>query len=254
MVFPQSNFKKIKTEKIITVGIPKNYPPLNFTFNNNRIGIEMEMINHLAQYLDVKVNVVPLDVSDYVNAIETGKVDIVIAGMSRSLERSKSIWFSIPYLSLHPAVLVDNRILKKTAFGEDIEEKPVNDLWELKNFNNIAFAIKKGSIYQELFNTKFPENNKKIITTNEEGLELLLNYEVNAFVHDSLYFDYLLRKNPAIEKSFKLLKANDHVEYLSIGLPFGDNILKNQIDIWINEIIRTKKMDEWIKQFNADEN
>lgn len=254
VIHADSIYNKIYREHKIVIGISKSYPPLNIINPEGRIGVEIKMIESLSEFMDVKIELLPLDVSEYVAAIQNGKVDMVIAGMSRSMERSKKIWFSRPYLTIHPAGLVDNRILRKTEFGEDIQSQPVTDLWELKKYNNVEFGIKTGSIYSDLVKNEFSGAAIVNFNNNEEGINLLYDFKINVLIHDSLYLEYLVRKNPALGKSFTLLKANQLDEYLCIGLPFGDSILKNQVDTWLDELIRTKKIKEWVEKFSNYEN
>ncbi|MDH4201008.1 MAG: transporter substrate-binding domain-containing protein [Spirochaetia bacterium] len=251
---PQNIYNKIILQKTMAIGISQNYPPLNILDKNGqRNGIELEMIQSLAAFLDVKPVLVPLNVQDYVKALEEGRVQLIIAGMSRDLERSKKIWFSAPYLSIYPAALVDNRLIRSTKFGQDIEELPVENLRDLNKAGKLSFIVKEGSIYESLIKNEFNSNKFIRVSSNEEGLEFLNDFKANAFLHDSLYLEYLLKENPGLRKSFTLMRTLNRDEYLCVGIPFGEIILKNQIDAWIAEIIRTKKINQWVDQYLKNE-
>ena len=79
---------------------------------------------------------------------------------------------------------------------------------------------------------------------------VLKKRKVNGFVHDSLYLEYLYNTNGSYRSSYKLLKGGKVTEKLCIGLPFGDIILKNQVDLFIAEMKRQGQITEWLKNYN----
>lgn len=252
--YSQTVYNKIIQQKTIVIGISQNYPPLNIPGSNGeRSGVEMEMIKSLAEFLGVKPVLVPLSVNEYVKSLEGGKVDLIIAGMSRNLERSGKIWFSDPYLTVYPAALVDNRLIRTTKFGQDIEESPVVNLRDLNKSGKLSFIVKDGSIYEYIVQYEFHSNNFVKVLNNEDGLKLLNDFKANAYLHDSLYLDYLLKDHTGLNKSFTLMRAMNRDEYLCVGIPFGDIILKNQVNVWIAELIRTGTLNHWLNKYLSHE-
>lgn len=245
---PGEAFKSIKTKGVIRIGISKHYPPLNF--NTGKKGLEVEMASKLAEFLGVRVKRVPLDVTEYITAITTKKVDIVIAGLSKDLVRAKKIWFSVPYITTTPGVLVNKRIIPSTRYGELFEKSPIKTIWDLTKLTRFTFAVKKGSSYETLLKNKLSNMQRVVITSNEAGLRLLKEGKVHGFVHDSVYLQYLYRSSARYRISYKLLQGGTRVEHICIGLPFGDTVLKNQVDLFVSEMIRQGQVDEWLKKFN----
>lgn len=177
---------------------------------------------------------------------------MVIAGFSRNLERGRVIWFSKPYISVTPGILADNRSIPQTRFGEQFEQTPISSIWDLKRLPTFRFAVKKGSSYQHLLETTFPDMRRVIVVSNGEGLDLLGKGAVDGFVHDSLYLEYLYGNSAKLRNAYVLLKGGGRFEHLCIGLPFGDVILKNQVDMFIDEITRLGLVEEWLKKYSAE--
>lgn len=248
-IFGESLYKEILSKKLLRIGISIDYPPLNF--NKGTKGVEIELAHKLSEFLGIKYTLVPLSVSEYIPAIVNNKVDIVIAGMSRNLERGKTIWFSQPYLVLSPAVLVNKRVLPQTQFGEEFEQAPIKTLWDLKRLPRFTFAVKKGSTYENILQQYFPDSKAIIVSSNQEGLEFLQKGKVQGFIHDSLYLQYIYRNKSHYKGLFKLLSGGKHVEKLSIGLPFGSIILKNQINFFISEMLRQGKIEKWLEKYSG---
>ena len=242
-------YRDIRERKQLRIGVSKNYPPLNF--NAGEKGVEIMLARRLGEFLGAAVVLVPLNVNEYTSAITDGKVDIVIAGFSRSLQRARTIWFSEPYLAVTPGVLADNRSMPQTRYGEKFEEAPLRTLWDLKRVTSMTLAVKKDSIYEQIIRADFPQIKMVLVNTNEEGLARLADGRVNGFIHDSLYLEYLYATSAKFRNSYTLLKGGARIERICIGLPFGDPILKNQVDAFILEIVRLGLIDEWLREFST---
>ncbi len=242
-------YAKIMKKKEIRIGISLQYPPLNF--NAGEKGVEIMMARKLGEFLGIKVVMVPLSVSEYVEAIENNRVDIVIAGFSRSLKRGAKIWFSDPYLTVSPGVLVNARVLPQRSFGNEFEESPVSTIWDLETLTRLTLAVKKGSVYETLLEEHFQGMARVIVNSNEEGIEALEKGKVDGFVHDSLYLQYLYSTNARFRGSYRLLQGGRQKEYLCIGLPFGDTLLKNQADLFVSELGRLGLIEEWMNNFST---
>jgi polar amino acid transport system substrate-binding protein len=245
---PGQVYKRIIEKKVIRIGISTHYPPLNF--NSGKKGVEIEMAEKLGKFMGVRVVKIPMTVAEFVPAIKSGKVDIVIAGFSRNIQRARTIWFSKPYITLSPGVLVIKGVLPQTRFGDEFEESPIKTIWDLKRVSRFRFAVKKGSTYEYLLNDKMPDMPKVIVKTTEEGLNLLKTGKAHGFVHDSLYLQYLYRTSALYRAPYRLLTGGNLVEKICVGLPFGDTILKNQVDVFIEELIREGLIEEWLKKYD----
>ncbi|HOD13147.1 MAG TPA: transporter substrate-binding domain-containing protein [Spirochaetota bacterium] len=247
---PGGVYRDIMQSKTLRIGISMDYPPLNF--NAGEKGVEIEMARALGEFMGVQVKMVPLPVERYAAALEQREVDLVIAGFSRSLARAKSIWFSEPYLSVTPAILADSRSIPRATYGSEFEQTPMRTIWDLKRLTDFRFAVKKGSAYEGFLKTEFPGMSLVLVASNEEGMELLKNGSVNGFVHDSLYLEHLYGTSAKLRNSYVLLAGGARLEKICMGLPFGDTVLKQQVDIFILEIIRLGLIDRWLTQYSVE--
>lgn len=248
-VRPGDAYREIMQSKTLRVGISIDYPPLNF--NSGEKGVEVEMARALGEFMGVRVRTVPLPVEQYASALEQREVDVVIAGFSRSLVRARSVWFSEPYLSVTPAVLADSRSIPQTSYGSEFEQAPIRTIWDLKRLTDFRFAVKKGSAYEELLKTEFPSMARVLVASNEEGMELLKNGSVTGFVHDSLYLEYLYAASAKLRNSYLLLAGGPRLEKICVGLPFGDTLLKQQVDTFIQEALRLGLIDRWLTEYSV---
>lgn len=242
-------YGKIIAKKEIKIGISQHYPPLNF--KGGKRGVEMEMARELGKFLGVKVRMVKLPVSEYVNALQSNRVDIILAGFSRNLKRGRVIWFSKPYVTVTPGVLVRKNALPQQRFGDEFEERAIKTIWDLKNLRRFSFAVKFGSAYIEILREHFPNARRVLVKNDKEGLKVLAEGKVQGFVHDSLYLNYIYGTSASLRGRYNLLSGGKQTEQLCIGLPFGDIVLKNQVNLFIDEMIRTGRIRDWLTTFNA---
>ena len=82
----------------IKCGVMLDVPPVGMRNNNNEpIGYDVEFCKDMAAALGVKAVFVETPGPDRIPAILSGRVDVGVASATASLERAKSVAFSIPY-------------------------------------------------------------------------------------------------------------------------------------------------------------
>tara|TARA_B100000780_G_scaffold278915_1_gene254349 strand:+ start:916 stop:1740 length:825 start_codon:yes stop_codon:yes gene_type:complete len=105
-------------------GVMLDVPPVGMRDNNNKpIGYDVEFCKDMAAALGVDPVFVETPGPDRIPAILSGRVDVGVASATASLERAKSVAFSIPYQiwDLGVAVSVDSSINSY----EDLKNKKV---------------------------------------------------------------------------------------------------------------------------------
>lgn len=105
------SLQRIKQKGTLVVGTSADYPPYEFTTKDHGktkyVGFEMDMARQFAKDLGVKLVIKNMDFDSLLVALETGKVDCVIAGMNATPERKKSVDFSNSYYTGHSYMLVN---------------------------------------------------------------------------------------------------------------------------------------------------
>lgn len=80
----------------IRIGTSPDFPPMEFKDPKNTavtIGADIDLMNALAAKLGVKVEVVESPFDQLLNSVATGRVDVVMSGISDTLDRQKSATF-----------------------------------------------------------------------------------------------------------------------------------------------------------------
>ena len=105
------NSKADKLDDVIASGKLKcaavlDFPPMGFRDNNNNPdGYDVDFCRDLANVLGVELEIVETPFPDRIPALISGRADVGIASTSDTLERAKTIGFSIPYFAFEFNVL-----------------------------------------------------------------------------------------------------------------------------------------------------
>jgi len=90
--------------KIATEGA---YAPWNFTNAAGKLeGFEVDLANDLCKRMKATCEIVAQDWDGIIPALQAGKYDVIIAGMSITAKRKETINFSVPYASTPAALAV----------------------------------------------------------------------------------------------------------------------------------------------------
>lgn len=109
----------------VKCGIMLDVPPVGMRDNdNNPIGYDVEFCRDMAAALGVDAVIVETPAPDRIPAILSGRVDVGVASATNSLERAKSVAFSIPYQiwDVGVAVAADNNDIREY---EDLKGKKI---------------------------------------------------------------------------------------------------------------------------------
>ncbi len=87
-----------------------DFPPMGFRDeSNNPAGFDVDYCNDLAAALGVKAEIVETPQPERIPALMSGRVDVGVASTSDTLERAKTVGFSIPYFAFESAVVVNEK-------------------------------------------------------------------------------------------------------------------------------------------------
>ena len=110
----------VDMNRVYSVGTNAEYPPFEYLENGKISGLDAEIIELISQKTGIKYEWKNMNFDGLIPALQTKKIDVVIAGMSITPERSKAVNFSIPYLTSNVTFLAN-------------KNNPINGEEDLKN-------------------------------------------------------------------------------------------------------------------------
>jgi len=112
------DLENITDDGVLKVGMECNYAPFNWTQTEKSDtavklssggyadGYDVQVALKIADALDVKLEIVKLSWEGLIPALESGKIDMIIAGMSPTAERDEEIDFSNKYYTSELCMVV----------------------------------------------------------------------------------------------------------------------------------------------------
>lgn len=92
----------------LVVATNATFPPYEFYENGQPVGIDMDIVRAIGDYLNMKVVIEDMEFDSIINAVNSSKADLGIAGMTMTEERMKAINFSNPYTKSNQVIIVNN--------------------------------------------------------------------------------------------------------------------------------------------------
>ncbi|SDE50026.1 polar amino acid transport system substrate-binding protein [Paracoccus isoporae] len=101
-----------------------DFPPMGSRDENNEPqGFDVDYCNDLAAALGVEAEVVETTFPERIPALVSGQVDVAVASTSDTLERAKTVGFTIPYYAFENAVVANEGV--EMSSWEDLQGKTV---------------------------------------------------------------------------------------------------------------------------------
>lgn len=98
---------KIKAAGKLTILTSSGFAPFEYLGENNEVvGVDMDLAKAIADEIGVELEIVDMDFDGIVMAVQSGKGDLGVAGMSNTEERRQNVDFSINYVDAAQVIIV----------------------------------------------------------------------------------------------------------------------------------------------------
>jgi polar amino acid transport system substrate-binding protein len=99
--------ERIQAKGELVVSLNKGYPPFSMVLDNQLRGLDVDLAALLADYLGVTIRFIQPETYDQqIPTLLAGKADIIIAAMTRTVDRGLKVSFTTPYFEVSQAALV----------------------------------------------------------------------------------------------------------------------------------------------------
>lgn len=197
----------LKKKKVLIVAGDREHPP--FEYRNqagNYVGFNVDMIRALSKELGIPVQFKSLPWAMAIEQLDQGKVDL-IQGMRYSQDRFLLYNFTKPYLMMSSQLFV----LKDRL-----------DIINLNDLTNRKVAVQRGDFAHDYLN-KIPGINLVLFDDQQQALQALLNYQVDAYAGSEISTLYCLQR---LGKVSQLKRVGDPIETTNYGIALNkDNIV-----------------------------
>lgn len=237
----KSKIEEIKKKGVLVLGTSANYPPYEFHKNidgkDTIVGFDVEIAKEIAKDLGVKLEITDMKFDSLIASLQTGSVDMVIAGMNPTDERRKSVDFSdIYYNAEHGIIVLDKN----------------KDVYKNKDsFKGKSVGAQKGTIQEGLANDQIADVKFKGLNTVSDLIMDMRVGNIDGIVCELPVAEFNVKKNDdlyVIKDAGFEVDPNEKGSAIAMPKGSGDLVTK------VNEILKKLKDEGKIDKFIVDAN
>jgi polar amino acid transport system substrate-binding protein len=225
----------VMSRGVLKVAVPQDFPPFGSVGPDMKPrGLDIDTAQLLADQLKVKLVLTPVNSTNRIPFLTTGKVDLVISSLGKNLDREKVIDFSRSYAPFYLAV-----------FGPP--DAPIKDLPDLVGK---TISVTRGAIEDIELTNVAPEGvTIKRFEDNNSTIAAYLAGQVDLIASGNVVMVAISERNPKRIPALKV-KLKDSPVYIGVNKNEPELLAK------VNEILATaltdgaleKNSQAWLKQ------
>jgi polar amino acid transport system substrate-binding protein len=226
-----SHLAMIQERGELIVGTAGSMPPLNFTSKDGEVmGFEVDLARQMAQAMGVELNIQTMSFAELLPALEAGKVDMILSGMTITPERNLNVAFVGPYLISGKAFLTKMKTIAKAKDPSEVDK------------TDVSLAALQGSTSQYFVEQFMP--NVKLTTARDydEAVSMVIDDKVDALIADFPICVLSVLRYP--DKGLVSLITPLTYEPIGIALPENDPHLVNWVENYLMALEGTGRLDE----------
>lgn len=232
-----TSLDKIKADGYVTMSTNAEFEPFEYKDGDKISGIDVDIAQKIADKLGVQLKVNDMSFDTLITDLDSGKSNLVAAGMTVTDDRKKNVDFSDPYFNASQAIIV----LKGSAI------KSRADL------NGKKVGVQQGTTGDTYCTNEDGKNDIKVSSVERysKGVDAvtdLINGKVDAVVIDNFPATKFVDKNP--DKIAKLSETLTEEKY-AIAVKKGDAEMLKTVNAVLGEMKSSGELDKVIEKYKA---
>ncbi|HEI1438090.1 TPA: ABC transporter permease subunit [Staphylococcus aureus] len=227
-------WEKIKERGELRVGLSTDYAPMEFEHTVNGkteyAGVDIDLAKKIAKDNNLKLKIVNMSFDSLLGALKTGKIDIIISGMTSTPERKKQVDFSDSYMMTKNIMLV--------------KKDKVNEYKDIKDFNNKKVGAQKGTEQEKIAQTEIENASITSLSRLPDVILALKSGKVEGAVVEKPVAEAYLKQNPKL--GISNVKFNEEEKDTVIAVPKDSPKLLSQINKTIKEVKDKGLIDKYM--------
>ncbi|HDI1191370.1 TPA: ABC transporter permease subunit [Staphylococcus aureus] len=227
-------WEKIKERGELRVGLSADYAPMEFEHTVNGkteyAGVDIYLAKKIAKDNNLKLKIVNMSFDSLLGALKTGKIDIIISGMTSTPERKKQVDFSDSYMMTKNIMLV--------------KKDKVNEYKDIKDFNNKKVGAQKGTEQEKIAQTEIENASITSLSRLPDVILALKSGKVEGAVVEKPVAEAYLKQNPKL--GISNVKFNEEEKDTVIAVPKDSPKLLSQINKTIKEVKDKGLIDKYM--------
>lgn len=213
----------------LVMGTNAAFPPYEYYEGDKIVGIDADIAQAIGDKLGMDVTIEDMDFSSLITAVQTGKIDMVMAGMTVTPDREKNVNFSDSYAKGIQSIIVTED--SEIASPDDLEGHKIG-----------VQESTTGHIYCA---DDYGEDNVIAYTTGANAVEALKAGKVDAVVIDNEPAKAFVEANEGL----KLLDTAYTEEDYAIAINKDNTELLDKVNAALKELKDDGTLDEIIAKY-----
>lgn len=244
-VFAQKSLDQIKESGELVMGTSADFPPFEWVVLDggeaNIVGIDVDIAQLIADEIGVELVIEDTSFDGLIPSVSSGRVDMVLAGVTYSEERAKQVDFSEVYYETNSKFVV--------ALGQE------GNYSELQDFAGLKIGVQKGTIQESTLQEVLPEADLVSMNKNGDLIEALKSKRVDAVLMDGIVVGEFVSLNSDAIVLLDDIQVEENSEGFAVVTAKDNKELMEVINKVIAEAIETGTIEEIViknTELNAD--
>ena len=222
--------KRIAKTNTLRVGMTASQAPFNVKNRDGKtIGMDVDLAQLLANSMGVELELVEMPFAQLLPALEDGDLDMVMSGMTATLQRNTRVPFVGPYFITGISILTTSDALAAAESAEEL------------NQGGLRIAALKGSTSEDFAEKVLNKPDMTATDTHAEAVQLLKDGKVDAVVADATVCALSILRNP--DADLVTLTRPLTLEPIGIALAPGDALLINLVQNYLQALEATGALE-----------
>lgn len=231
---PGVTLAKTAPKKVITVGADTTFPPFEMEQKGKVTGFDIDLIHAIAKAEGLKIKLSTMDFQGLIPALQTGTIDVAVAGITITDQRAKVVNFSHPYYHSGLSILVK-------------KDSPVKSL---ESLNGKTVAVKLGTT-ADLMMSKNTGVKVQRFTNIDDAYNQMENGGADAVVFDNPVNLNYAKTHSNVHVVGKLLTGEDY----GIAVTKADPWLLTKVNNGLYKVYKSGQYAKLYKHyFGQDKN
>lgn len=212
----------------IYVGTNAEFPPFEYLEKGEMVGFDVDLVNEIGKVIGKEIIMKDMAFDGLIPALQTKRIDLIIAGMTATTDRKKTVNFSNSYYSANQVIVLN----KENTEIKDFKDLKGKKIGVMLGFTG-DFVVNEMGYSSKKFNAAFA------------GIMALQSNKIDAVVLDSETAKNYIKKND----NLKLAKGKGEAEDYAIAIRKSDKELLKNINSAIKLLQENGKFDELLTKY-----
>ncbi|MFV8817481.1 transporter substrate-binding domain-containing protein [Haliea sp. E17] len=157
----------------LRVGMTTDYPPLAFRQSGEVFGVEADNARAVGKILSRQVRIVELPFAELIPALQAGRIDVIMSGLSATAERSREVQFTEPYLRVGQMAIIHRD--KVGSFSQP---------WAIYR-EGVRIGVEPDTTGAAFAARELPDAEIKFFADSAAAFQALRNNLIDIYIHDA---------------------------------------------------------------------